>query len=201
MPDPRDPRSAARGPGAVLHQCDRYVDHGPGPGGAADYPRPGLDPGAVRSAGLQQDRGQGAQFAIARADRRAAVRRCTGDADRAWPAAQAPRRLGRLHGGRLERDGPRELLRRSAGPGLHGAVRADVGSEMDRRPDRALHIQQEPEPVGRDQQPVRHLPDQMGPGTRSPLPAAGLHVLLGDLPVWDERSHGVCEGGLHVLMG
>ncbi len=59
---------------------------------------------------------------------------------------------------------------------------------------RPLHVQQEPEPVGGDQQPVRHLPDQMGPGPRRPLPATGLHLLLGNLPVRDERPHGIRQG-------
>ncbi|KAK0358191.1 hypothetical protein LTR94_036435, partial [Friedmanniomyces endolithicus] len=103
--------------------------------------------------GLQQDRGRRPPLAVAGAHRRPAVRRRPGDADRTRPAAQTPRGVGRLHHRTVERDGARQLLRRGAGARVHGAVRADLGGEVDRRPDRPLCLQQEPQPVGGREQP------------------------------------------------
>jgi len=132
-------------------------------------------------------------------ERHPAVRRRPGDPDRTRPAAPAPRAVGRLHARRLERQPARQLLRRSAGTRFYGTVRADLGCEVDPRRDAALQLQQGDQRDIRRKQPAQHLPDQVGSGARSALPADGIHLLLGDLPVRHQRALLVCAGGCDTI--
>jgi hypothetical protein len=195
LPDQGHPRSAEGGPGPVLHQRHRHPDARPRHRGRAHHALAGFHAGAVRPAGLQPHQGEGPPLRFAGAQRHPAVRRFPGDPDRTRPAAPAPRAVGRLHDGRLERQPARQLLRRSAGPGLHRALRADLGGQVDPRRHAALQLQQGGQRDGRCEQPVQHLPDQVGSGEGCALPAARLHLLLGDLPVRHQRPLVVCAGG------
>jgi iron complex outermembrane receptor protein len=81
------------------------------------------------------------------------------------------------------------------GQGFTAPFRADLGRQVDRGRHAALQLQQGDQPDGRVEQHLQHLPDQMGPGQGRALPAAGLYLLLGDLPVRHQRPLLVCAGG------
>jgi outer membrane receptor protein involved in Fe transport len=123
-------------PGAVLHQRDRHQHHGLDIVAEHTTRWPRFDAGAVRASSVSTDRGQGAPLAVAGAERRPAVRRRPGDADRTRPAAPAPRGGGRLHDGAMEREHPRQLLSAKCRARALRALHPDLGSEVAGRPER-----------------------------------------------------------------
>ena len=145
----------------------------PGHRRRAHHALAGFDARAVRPARLQPHQGHGPPFAIAGADRRPAVRRCAGDADRTRPAAPAPRAVGRLHERQWNGNVRANYYGEVQGQGFTAPFVADLGSQVDRRRHAALQLHKSTSLTVGSNNIFNTFPTKWDPVKAAPFPQLG----------------------------